>query len=207
MSQFGQGNSQWDGGKNPWADDGSNRPGGQPNSSGGSGNFGGGGGSNNTMPVWAIILIVLGVMFFIGCAGCCGFLAWFGSVTPDTWAYAGNEVPQAYLETAEEVGALEPGEEPTWFYSDAITDIREGFYLVTPSKVVVYKQMAATKLRVVPMDEIVSADLYRETSFFIDSTITLELEDGSVVTFPVSSDRDGDEAFFKVIKDNMAGEQ
>lgn len=200
MSQYGQGNSQWSGGNNPWNDDGTRQPVG-----GGPAGGNGGGSGNGGFPMWAIVLMIVLVMFFIGCCGCCGVLGWFGSVTPDTWAYSSTEVPAAYVQTAEDVGALEPGEVPDWFYSDGITDVREGFYLVTPEKVVVYKEDAVTPLTIVPMDDIMGAQLNRDTSFFVDSMITLVRRDGTTVTFPMSSERDGDEAFFKVIEDNMAG--
>ena len=51
----------------------------------------------------------------------------------------------------------------------------------------------------VPFDQIDDAELARNESFFEDSTIELTLKDGSVVSFPVSSELDRDVLVFEAI--------
>lgn len=45
--------------------------------------------------------------------------------------------------------------------------------------------------------------LYRDTSFINDSIITLELKAGSIVSFPVSSERDRDVKFYDAIQERI----
>jgi hypothetical protein len=138
------------------------------------------------------------------CAGILGALMYMGTVGPETSVYAGNQVPKRYVETMKSVGALEQGETILYFYSDAMTDIRNGFYFVSDRKVAVYSQDAGGEpLTVVRFDEIADLDISRTDTFFEDSVITIELEDGRPVSFPVSGEADGDQRFFEAIQDRM----
>jgi hypothetical protein len=68
--------------------------------------------------------------------------------------------------------------------------------------VVVYIEGAGeSPLTVVQFDEIVDMDLRRDESFFIDSEISLDLADGRTISFPVSSEVEGDQKFFDAIKE------
>jgi len=129
------------------------------------------------------------------------WLVCFGESVPETSVYAGNEVPNPFIETMKSVGALEEGETILYFYSDALTDIRDGFYFVSDRRVVIYSQATGgSPLTTVGFEEIAEMNLDRDESFFTDSQITLELKDGRPLSFPVSSEVGGDQRFFEAIE-------
>jgi hypothetical protein len=110
-------------------------------------------------------------------------------------------VPKRFITIMRDVGALEDGERIDFFYSDNFSDIRDGFYFVSDRRVVIYAQDAGdTPLTSVAFDQIAQADLVRDTSFIDDSEIILELHDGRVLLFPVSSERDRDIFFHQAIE-------
>jgi hypothetical protein len=121
------------------------------------------------------------------------------------WAiYTGNRIPSEFLRTIESVGALDDDESILYFYSDAMTDIRDGFYFVSDRKVVIYSQATGeSPLAAIPFDDIVDVELYRNESFFVDSEITIYLKDGRVLSLPVSSEYDRDQQFFDAIHDRI----
>jgi hypothetical protein len=109
------------------------------------------------------------------------------------------------LETATEVGALEPGEKVRFFYSDALLEIRDGFYFVSDRSVVVYiedgRDEPLTKLT---FDQIKDIEIIRDTSFLEDSQILLTTVDDELIAFPVSSEFDRDQKFFDAIDEKIA---
>jgi hypothetical protein len=140
----------------------------------------------------------------LGCGGLVAAVAYLGTYGPDTSVYTGNRIPARFLRTMEDVGALESGETILYFYSDAMTDIRNGFYFVSDRKVAIYSQTTGgTPLTAVPFDQIAEAELYRDESFLDDSEITLQLHDGQVLSFPVSSEFDRDQQFFDAIQERI----
>lgn len=130
-------------------------------------------------------------------------MAYIGTVGPETSVYTGNEVPKRFSDTMREVGALDEGEQILYFYSDALGDIRSGFSFVSDRKVAIYSKDATTPLTIVAFDQITELELHRDTSFLEDSVITLLLQDGSPVSFPVSSEMDRDEQFFEAIQQHV----
>ncbi len=155
------------------------------------------------MPWWGWLIITGVVVIVLPCFGCVGWFAYVVTVAPETSVYTGNQVPQRFLDTAADVGALEPDEKIKFFYSDAISDIRDGFYFVSNKRVVIYSEDDSTQpLTVVEFDQIEEASLVRDTSFINDSTIYIDLKDGTPISFPVSSENDGDVRFFEAIEDS-----
>lgn len=151
-------------------------------------------------PRWPWILGIVGGIIILGCVGCFGVLTFIGANAPETSVYTGNRVPQKYIEIMEDVGDLQPGETILFFYSDALMDIKDGFYYVSDQKVVIYSEVLNPPLNVIPFDQIVSVDLSRDTSFLVDSEIYLDLRDGTTFSFPVSSENDGDVKFSDAIE-------
>ena len=136
---------------------------------------------------------------------CCGGLfiglAYIGVSGPETSVYTGNQVPEKFLATAREVGALDANEKVRFFYSDSLVDIREGFYFVSDKKVVIYHEDGReSPLIAIDFDEIEDVEIYRNESFFEDSEITIQTTSGEFVAFPVSSEFDRDQAFFEAIE-------
>jgi hypothetical protein len=160
--------------------------------------------SRGSSPLRWLVLslaIVVGMSFFT----CAGFVVYLGAVGPETSVYPGNLVPKRFITTMRDVGALEDGEQIDFFYSDGFTDIRNGFYFVSDRKVAIYAEEAGeTPLTAVSFDQIVDAHLVRDTSFIDDSEIVLELDDGRVLPFPVSSERDRDILFHEAIVRRLA---
>lgn len=90
-------------------------------------------------------------------------------------------VRQQIVNTMRETLALDHDEELVYFYSDAMTDITEGFYFVS---VVVYsEQFGDEPLTIIPFDQIEEVTLDRDESFLVDSEITIVMTNGDVVTF------------------------
>lgn len=149
---------------------------------------------------WVWVLVSASIILGVGCLGCVGVLAWIGARSPELSVYAGNEVPARYVSSMRDVGALDPDERITYFYSDAISNILEGFSFVSDRKVATYGRNNQPPLTVVEFDDIVDVQLYRDMSLFVDSEIVLELTDGTPVSFPVSSTNDGDVRFLDAIR-------
>ena len=142
----------------------------------------------------------------LGCGGLIALIGYVGAYGPETSVYTGNQVPTRFLRIAREVGALDEGEKILFFYSDALANIRNGFYFVSDRKVVVYTEGAGdSPLTVIPFEDIVDAQLYRNESFFEDSQISIRLANDELISFPVSSEYDRDEAFFQAIQQRAAG--
>lgn len=152
------------------------------------------------LPVWGWVLIVLGGLVLLSCAGGLAFVTYIGAVGPDTKVYTANEVPRKFVVVASGLGLLDPGERVTFFYSDALLDVRDGMYFVTDRKVVVYIADATTPATVVPFGMIEEAELDSSSSMWEDGWITLTLADGEVVVFPVSSEAGRDQLMFNAIE-------
>jgi hypothetical protein len=159
-----------------------------------------------TNPLWWVF--GAGIAFLVVCCGgLVAGLAYVGVVGPETSVYVGNQVPERFLKTAREVRALEEGEQVRFFYSDGFTNIRDGFYFVSDQKVVIYiEDGRELPLTAIPLDKIEHVELSRDESFLNDSEITIETTDGDYFAFPVSSEFDRDEAFFRAIEDTTQGE-
>ena len=152
-------------------------------------------------PVWLWLLLGGGLLICLPCGGGLIWVIYLGVYGPETTVYAGNEVPNRFIATMKDVGALDEEEDVLYFYSDAMSDVRNGFYFVSDKKVAIYTEAAGgTPLTVVRFEEIADLELYRNESFFEDSRITLQLKDGRPVSFPVSSETGGDQRFFDAIK-------
>ena len=150
------------------------------------------------------ILGGMGAMFLLCCGGGLGFVMYIGTVGPETSVYTGNNVPSRFVKVMKDEGALDDDETLLYFYSDGLTDIRDGFYFVSDKKVVVYTQgTGATPLTAMPFDQIESAELFRNESFLEDSQIIIFLKDGTPVSFPVSSEFDRDQKFFDEIQSRI----
>jgi hypothetical protein len=144
-----------------------------------------------------------------GGIGCLGILvlfaglAYIGFTGPETSVYQGRNVPERYVSSMRELGALEEDEELLYFYSDGGFGIEEGFYFVSDTKVCIYIDGVAEPLQKIRFDEIERVELEREESFFLDSQITLHLNDGTEVWFPVSSELERDVGFHAAIEERL----
>ncbi len=140
-------------------------------------------------------------------AGVVGGIVYLGTVAPDTKVLPGPQVPKRFVDRIRGLGVLEPNEQIDFFYSDALLNIEEGFYLVTDRKVVVYSDTYDEPAILVPYDEIVGIDAEYNDGWAEDSLITIERADGSVVTFPASNEADGDERIVEILQARTARTQ
>ncbi|MCP4190911.1 MAG: hypothetical protein GY768_09820 [Planctomycetaceae bacterium] len=152
------------------------------------------------LPWWKrlIFLVVggLGIVLFVGCS----WLIFVGVYGPETSVYRGSQVPKRFVRVITKVGALDEGETILFFYSDAMTNIRDGFYFVSDKKVAVYSNaILPDPLTTVDFDQIEDVTLDRYESVFRDSEINVYTREGWSIWFPVSSELDRDEDFFEAI--------
>jgi len=158
------------------------------------------------MGIW--IALAVGLCCVLPCGSGLAWVMYIGAVGPDTSVYTGNQVPKRYVETMKTVGALEPGENILYFYSDAMTDIRDGFYFVSDRKVAVYTSESGDEpLTAIKFDVIDDVDISRSDTFPEDSEVTLTLKGGDEVSFPLSQENDKDQKFVDAIKARMASQQ
>ena len=145
----------------------------------------------------------------IGCALLLAFLgtaivAWIiyiGTVGPETFVVSGRQLEKRFHTRVQELGLLEEGEEIQYFYSDALTDITEGCYMVTDRHLILYSKRWPEPEIILAFDEIDSLEVEFDDSFFFDSYFTVGLEDGSDITFPISSEQEGDRRFYDYLEE------
>src|SRR5438045_6338167 len=154
------------------------------------------------LATWAWVLLSIGGVLVLSCAGCLGFLWHVSSSGPETKVYLGHELPAKYADTMRNLGVLEAGEQVQYFYSDALTDIRDGFSVLTDKKIAIYNKDAAQPTTVVKYDRIRDASMDKGSGLD-DSTINLKLVDDTAVSFPVSTDLNRDTMVLDAIKKRM----
>lgn len=147
-------------------------------------------------------LWILGGLFALGCVALLSGLIYIGTAGPDIEVVPGAQVRKSFVSKIQALDLLEPDEKLLFFYSDALVDIENGFYLLTDRKVVVYRKDYAQPKVIVPITGIRDMDASWSDSFWEDSRITLTLADDSQVWFPLSRENGGDKAFFDTLKKN-----
>ena len=138
-----------------------------------------------SMGVLAIIVIPIAIFIVMASLG------------PGTEVIPGKMLNRKYVNFIRDKGLIEPSERIEYWYSDALSDFRDGFYMFTDRKVLLYCKDWEEPSIAVPFSSISDIQFQKEPSFFEDSEITLVLSDGSTVFFPVSSDNNGDEKFLE----------
>lgn len=125
-----------------------------------------------------------------------GALMVIGSFSPEIEVIPGKQVHEKYLNFVWEQGIVDRSEQIQYWYSDGFSDFKDGFYLFTNEKVVVYSQNWEEPAIIVPFSQIINIEFEQDLSFLEDSQITLMLIDSSSVYFPVSSDNGGDKKYY-----------
>ncbi len=126
-----------------------------------------------------------------------GALVFIGLISPDTEVVPGKQVNKKYLNFLRENSLIDNSEEVQYWYSDAFIDFKDGFYLLTGKKVIVYCQDWEDPAIIIPFGEIVDIEFEQDPSFLDDSRITLILRDDTSVYFPLSSENGGDIKFYE----------
>ena len=136
-----------------------------------------------------VVVVLLSVVMYVGIVG------------PSTEVIPGAQVPERFLSKIRALDLLEPGEKVKYFYSDALVNIEDGFYLFTERKVVVHKSEYEQPAVVLPKWFFLKGmDIEFSGSTLEDSQVYLELADDGVVSFPVFSEGGGDKRFYEALK-------
>ena len=135
-----------------------------------------------------LVVLVLALLFFIG------------SVAPETFIYLGNEVPGKFLKKLQALDLLDEGETIQYFYSDAMFDVTASMYFLTDRKLVLRSEEWQEPTIAIPFSDIESLDIFRDTSFFADSTVFVTTKAGDEYSFPLSSEKGLDERFYETLK-------
>lgn len=147
------------------------------------------------MPRWVLGLIITG--------GLCVFLvlllvAWLLfqiEQSPDTFVYSGNQIPARFVDTAREQGVVSDNENVLFFYSDAFLDVEKAMYILTDQHLVLCNQEWTAPKKVIAFNEIVDVAATWSSQWIVDSMVSVELNDGSVWTFPLSMENGTDRRF------------
>jgi len=148
---------------------------------------------------WKWLWVLGGMASLAGLALLAG-LIYIGSVSPDTAVVPAAELPERFVTRIRELSLLEPEEKLVFFYSDALTDIEDGVFLLTDRNVVICRKEDAHPKVIVPISSIRNVEATWSDSFWEDSQVTLTLADDTQVRFPLSSEKGGDKAFFDAWK-------
>lgn len=145
--------------------------------------------------------IVIAIVILGACTAGLGlvWLFYLGSVGPEIYVVSGQQITKAQSAIIEELGLLDDSERIRFFYSDALTDIKEGMYLVTDRKLVLYNENWVEPRLVAPFASIKDVQLDRNESFFEDSLLNVMLENGETWTLPLSSERGNDKVFYEYL--------
>lgn len=149
---------------------------------------------------WLIGAAVVVALGFFVLAGSCLYI---GLMAPDTKVLSGRQVPARYVGQVRELGVLEPDEQIRYFYSDALLNIEEGFYLITDRKLVVYCRAYEEPAVLVPLSSVAAVEADFSDSWIDDSIITVTLTDGTDVAFPASNEGGGDHRMYDALKKHV----
>jgi len=152
---------------------------------------------------WVKALLLFSIVLVLAGGSVVLFLMYVGVMGPATYVYSPGQTPRRFLAVAEEVGGLQPGEKVEFFYSEGFIDVREGFTYVSDRKVVIYDPEGEPPLVATEYRDIQGLELDRDESILVDSLITLEVEDSSIV-IPVSSEKDRDIEFYEAIRSRVS---
>lgn len=123
-----------------------------------------------------------------------------GSMGPDTSVYPGPQIPSKFMTTIRSLNLLQEDEKIRYFYSDALIDIRKGFYFVTDQNLVLYSSEWEPPEIIIPLDTITAIDPVYDDSFFMDTFVLVSTSSGDDFSFPVSSEQGLDRKFIDAIK-------
>lgn len=121
------------------------------------------------------------------------------AIGPDTSVYPGRQIPKRFMATIRSLDLVEEDERIKYFYSDAVFDIKSGFYFITDKKLVLYSKEWEEPMISISFDEIASVDAQYDDSFFDDTLVYVTTNSGLDVFFPVSSEQGLDKRFVDAI--------
>lgn len=118
-----------------------------------------------------------------------------GLLSPEAEVISGKQLNKKYSAFVYDEGIISPSESIIYWYSDSFLDFKGGFYFITQERVVVYSKDWETPIIDIPYNTINDIEFIQDSSFIVDSQISLYLNDETMVYFPLSSDYNGDIKF------------
>jgi hypothetical protein len=94
---------------------------------------------------------------------------------------------------------LDKGEIIKYFYSDGLLDVKEGFYVVTDTSLILYCEEWEVPKTKIPFNQILSLNIEYNISFFEDSYLEVTTSNGLEATFPISSGKKRDKDFYNYL--------
>lgn len=139
-------------------------------------------------------LILLAILLVVG------LMIYFGANAPgETWVMTGREVTKDQIAELSKLAPLESGEAIKYFYCDGITSLAEGVYVATDRRLILYVETWSTPLTTLSYDSIKDLKLVSSDTWINDSTAIVTTRDGEEITFPLSSEREGDQRFVNYV--------
>jgi len=134
-----------------------------------------------------VILTITFILFLVACD------------VPETYVYLGKQVPKKYIKEIKSLGLIEKDEKLIYFYSDGLTDIKDGLFFVTDQNLVLYSNQWEEPKTIIPFGNISFLNIEYNKSFLEDSYVYVVTKDSLEVEFPISSERNRDEDFYNYI--------
>lgn len=149
--------------------------------------------SKNIKKVFAYT-IILGVVYFFG---------WANRKIPETYVYYKDEIPSQFVEGLKSMDLLEDDEEIELFYSEGWS-IQDKNYFVSDRHLVIHNESFEKPVRILSFDKILNLEIEYDDddSFLGTSYLTIETDE-SFCTFPVSSEKHRDRAFYSYLKNKV----
>lgn len=146
------------------------------------------------------VLIGVGLVMGLTILACFGTCIYIGATAPPPHAMTGAKVPAKYVKQLKDLGILRDDEKLECFFSDAITSIEGGVYILTDKRLVLYSTAWTEHEISIPLAEIIDISPSYSTSWIDNSIVSIETADGGLFTFPVSMDQGGDKMYVKRLK-------
>lgn len=128
-----------------------------------------------------------------------GVIIWIVLVqSPPATPIPGREVPQAYCNTLEAMGVLEPDEQIELYYASGPTSVRQGGAVITAERFVLYS--SESDIQACRLVDIRAIDFTPADGWFDDGQFIVECDDGTLMIFIVGGQDAGDQLFHRVLR-------
>ena len=123
---------------------------------------------------------------------------------PPARIITGAQMPASYVAELRSLALIQSDERVRFFYSPALSDIREEMYILTDIKLIAYGEGWTSPAIVVQFDQIAEIEFIHEPSWITDSTLIVFLDDGTELFVPLSSEGGGDKRFHAALKEQLS---
>lgn len=123
--------------------------------------------------------------------------------SPDTSIYRGKDIPNRFIDTINSLDLLDEDEQIKYFYSDAMYDIKGGFYFISNKRVVLYGDDREELIEIISFNQIKSVEADYYESIYDDTEVTVFTHSYMVYRFPLSSEGDLDQSFINAIRNEI----